>query len=82
MGPLAAQLLPPPLPPADPAKHLGIDMSSLQTIEDARQALAAVLAAVASGEIAPAEAARSARRVVAQLRAVPAPARVGRGALR
>ena len=39
-------------------------MSSLQTIEDARQALAAVLAAVASGEIAPAEAARIARRVV------------------
>ena len=64
MGPLAAQLLPPPLPPADPAKHLGIDLSSLQTVEDARQALAAVLAAVASGEIAPAEAARIARRVV------------------
>ena len=61
LGPLAAQLLPPPLPPADPAKHLGIDLSSFQTVEDARQALAAVLAAVASGEIAPAEAARSAR---------------------
>ena len=64
LGPLTAQLLPPPLPPADPAKHLGIDLSSLETIEDARQALAAVLAAVASGEIAPAEAARIARRVV------------------
>jgi hypothetical protein len=30
LGPLAAQLLPPPLPPTDPATHLGIDLSSLR----------------------------------------------------
>jgi hypothetical protein len=58
LRPLAAQLLPPPLPPTDPAKHLGIDQSSLRTAEDVRQMLAAVLAAVARGEVAPAEGAR------------------------
>jgi hypothetical protein len=50
--------LPPRLPSTDPAKHLGIDLSSLRTVEDVQQMLAAVLAAVARGEIAPAEAAR------------------------
>ena len=70
LRPLAAQLLPPPLPPTDPAKHLGIDLLSLRTADDVRQTLAAVLAAVARGEIAPAEAARIARRVRARLRAV------------
>jgi hypothetical protein len=74
---LAAQLLPPPLPPTDPAKHLGIDLLSLRTVEDVRQMLVAVLAAVARGEIAPAEAARIARRVCARLRAVRRLARVG-----
>src|SRR5215472_7375470 len=31
---LAAQLLPPPLAPIDPAKRLGIDLSSLRMVED------------------------------------------------
>ncbi len=70
LQPLAAQLLPPPLPSTDPAKHLGIDLSSLRTVEDVRQVLPAVLAAVAHGEITPAEAARIARRVCARLRTV------------
>ena len=70
LGPLAAQLLPPPLPSTDPAKHLGIDVPSLRTVEDVRPVLSAVLAAVARGEIAPAEAARIARGVRARLRAV------------
>ena len=61
--PFAAQLLPPPLASIDPAKRLGIDLSSLRTVEDFRQVLPAVLAAVARGEITPAEAARIARRV-------------------
>jgi hypothetical protein len=70
LRPLAAQLLPPPLPPSDPGKHLGIDLSSLRTVEDVREVLSAVLAAVACGDIAPAEAARIARRVRARSRAV------------
>lgn len=53
LGPLAAQLLPPPLPSTDPAKHLGIDVPSLRTVEDVRPVLSAVLAAVARGELAP-----------------------------
>jgi hypothetical protein len=78
LRPLAAQLLPPPLPSTDPGKHLAIDLSSLCTAEDVRQMLAAVLAAVARGEIAPAEAARIARRVRARLRAARRLARVER----
>ena len=78
LAPLAAQLLPPPLPPADPAKHLGIDLSSVRTVEDVRQVLPSVLAAVARGEIAPAEGARIARRVPARLRSVRRLARIGR----
>ena len=66
LRPLVAQILPPPLPSSDPAKHLGIDLSSLRTVEDFRQMLAAVPAAVARGEIAPAEAARVARRARAR----------------
>jgi hypothetical protein len=62
--------LPPPLPSTDPAKHLGIDLSSLRTADDVRRVLPAVLAAVAHGEITPAEGARIARRVCARLRAV------------
>ena len=53
--PLAARLLPPPLASIDPAARLGIDLASLRTAEDFRQALSAVLMAVARGEIAPAE---------------------------
>jgi Family of unknown function (DUF5681) len=72
LGLLAAQLLPPPLPPTDPATHLRIDLSSLCTVEDVRQVLSAVLAAVARGDVAPAEGARIARRACARLRR-PAP---------
>jgi hypothetical protein len=71
LRPLAAQLLPPPIPSTDPVNHPGIDLSSLRTVEDVRQVLSAVLAAVARGEIAPGEAARIARRVRVRLRAVP-----------
>jgi hypothetical protein len=70
LRPLAAQLLPPPLPSTDPAKHLGTHLSSLRTADDVRQVLSSVLAAVARGEIAPAEGARIARRVLTRLRAV------------
>ncbi len=69
LRPLAAQLLPPPLASIDPAERLGIDLASLRTVEDFRQVLTTVLAAVARGEIAPAEAARIAQRVRAHLRA-------------
>jgi hypothetical protein len=77
LRPLAAQLLP-PLPSTDPGKRLGIDLSSLRTADDVRQTLAAVLAALARGEVAPAEGARIARRVRARLRAVRRLARVER----
>jgi hypothetical protein len=68
LRPLAAQLLPPPLDAIDPAERLGIDLSSLRTIEDCRQVLSTLMAAVARGGIAPAEAARLARRVRTRLR--------------
>ena len=70
LRPLAAQLLPPPLAASDPAERLGIDLFSLRNAEDAQQMLCAVLAAVSRGDIAPADAARIARRVCARLRAV------------
>ena len=70
LRPLAAQVLPPPLAAIDPAQHLGIDLGSLRTVEDFRQVLSTVLAAVSRGEIAPAEGARIARRGRARLRAV------------
>jgi hypothetical protein len=70
LRPLAARLLPPPLASIDPAARLGIDLASLRTAEGFRQALSAVLMAVARGEIAPAEAAHIARRVRARLRAL------------
>jgi hypothetical protein len=60
----------PPLGSTNPAKHLGIDLSSLPTVEDVRQMLSAVLAAAASGGISPAEAASIARRACARLRAI------------
>jgi hypothetical protein len=65
---LADQLLPPPRVSIDPAKRLGIDLSSLRTAEDCRWVMPTVLAAIARGEIAPAEGADIARRVRAQLR--------------
>jgi hypothetical protein len=70
LRPLAMQLLPPPLKPIDPAERLGIDLSSLRTVEDFRQLLPTVLAAIARGEIAPAEGARLARRMRIRLRAI------------
>ena len=71
LRPLAAQILPPPLVAIDPTERLGIDLSSLRTADDFRQVLPTVLAAVARGEIPPAEAARIARRRVrARLRAL------------
>jgi hypothetical protein len=66
---LAEQLLPPPLGRFDPAARLGIDLSSLRTADEVRQVLSTVLMGIARGEIAPAEGARIARRVRAQLRA-------------
>ena len=77
LRPLAAQLLPPPLTSIDPAVRLGIDLSSLHTIEDCRPVLTTVLAAIGRGEIAPAEGARIARRVRARLRAARYLARFG-----
>ena len=70
LRPLAMQLLPPPLKPIDPAERLGIDLSSLHTAEDLRQLLSKVLAAIAHGEITPAEGARLARRARIRLRAI------------
>jgi hypothetical protein len=69
LRPLSEQLLPPPLTTIDPAARLRIDLSSLRTFEDLRQALATVLAAVARGDIAPAEAAYITERAEARLRA-------------
>src|SRR6516162_2075339 len=55
LRPLAAQLLPPPRTAIDPAKRLGIDLSSMRTAEDIRWVMPTVLAAIARGEITPAE---------------------------
>ena len=68
LRPLAAQLLPPPLAAIDPAERLGIDLSRVRTAEHVRQVARAVLAAVSRGDIAPAEAARIARRARTRLR--------------
>ena len=70
LRPLAAQLLPPPLTPIDPADRLGIDLSSLRTVEDLQQLLSKVLGAIAHGEITPGEGARLARRARTRLRAI------------
>src|SRR6516225_4140816 len=63
LRPLAAQLLPPPRTAIDPAKRLGIDLSSMRTAEDIRWVMPTVLSAIARGEISPAEGADIARRV-------------------
>jgi hypothetical protein len=78
LRPLAAQVLLPPLASVDPAERLGIDLSALRTVEDFRQVLATVMTAVARGQIAPAEAARVARRVRARSRALHRCARLTR----
>jgi hypothetical protein len=76
LRPLVLQLLPRPVTPVDPAERLGIDLSSLHTVEDFRRLLPTVLAGIASGKIAPAEGARVARRLRARLRAIRRLARV------
>jgi hypothetical protein len=78
LRPLAVQFLPPPLPPADPAERLGIDVSAIRTAEDLRRVLSVVWAAVSRSDLAPAEAARIARRGRARHRAVRRAARLER----
>jgi hypothetical protein len=78
LRPLAVQVLPPPLAPVDPAERLGIDLSSLRTAEDLREVLPKVLAAIAHGEITPAEGARLARRARTRWRAIRRLARFAR----
>jgi len=80
LRPLAMQLLPQPLKSIDPAERLGIDLSSLHTVEDLQQLLPKVLAAIAHGEITPAEGARLARRARTRLRAIRRLARLARAA--
>jgi hypothetical protein len=70
LRPLAAQLLPPPLAPVDPAQRFAIDLSSLETVEDLSRLLSRVLTALSRGEIGPPEGARIARQVHARMRAV------------
>ena len=65
---LADQILPPRRVAIDPAKRLGIDLSSIRTAEDCRWVMPTVLAAIARGEISPSEGADIARRVRTQLR--------------
>ena len=65
---LADQILPPPRVAIDPAKRLGIDLSSMRTADDVRWVMPTVLAAIARGEISPAEGADIARRVRRWLR--------------
>jgi hypothetical protein len=78
LRPLVLQLLPPPLAAIDPAERLGIDLSSLHTVEDFQRLLPTVLAAIARGEITPSEGTRIVRRVRARLRAIRRLARVRR----
>ena len=77
LRPLAAQLLPPPRGAIDPAKRLGIDLSSMRTAEDCKWVMPTVLAAIARGEITPAEGADISRRVRAWSRWVRKLARAG-----
>ena len=68
MLPLLRQALP-PARAIDPVERLGLRLDDLRTLPQIERALYRTLEAVARGEIAPAEAARFARRVRAQLRA-------------
>src|SRR5215470_2825717 len=70
LRPLVQQLLPPPRAPIDPAKRLGINLSSLRTVEDFQRLLPTVLAAIARGEITPSEGERVAGRVRTRLWAI------------
>ncbi len=67
LRPLLGQILP-PRAALDPAKRLGIDLASVRTVDHLRRVVSRVLAAVARGDISPAEAARIARRARARLR--------------
>jgi hypothetical protein len=78
LRPLVLQLLPPPLAPIDPAERLGIDLASLQGVEDFQRLLPTVLAAIARGEITPSGGERLARRARTRLRAIRRLARVRR----
>jgi len=78
LRPLVRQLLPPPLAPIDPAKRLGIDLSSRRTVEDFEHLLPIVLTGIASGKITPAEGEHLAKKVRARLRAIRRLARVQR----
>jgi hypothetical protein len=75
---LVAQFPLPPLPVANPAERLGIDLAALRTIDDVRQALGTAWAAVGRGEVSPAEAARIARRIRTRMRALRRIARLTR----
>lgn len=68
MLPLLRQALP-PARTIDPVERLGLRLDDLRTLPQIERALYRTLEAVARGEIAPAEAARFARRVRARLRA-------------
>jgi hypothetical protein len=70
LRPLVAQLMPWPLPADDPAERFGIDLAASCTAENCRQVLTTALAAIARGEMAPAEGARLARRVRVRLLAI------------
>ena len=67
--PESGMLLPRPAA-IGPAERLGVDLNCVSTAEDCRLVLGTVLAAIARGELAPAEGARIARSVRARLRAV------------
>jgi hypothetical protein len=69
LRPLAEQLLPRPAS-IGPAERLGVELNSVSTAEDCRVVLGTVLAAIARGELAPADGARIARSVRARLRTV------------
>ena len=69
LRPLAAQLMPPPLRAVDPAVRLGINLASARTADDLLRVMHTLWAAIARGEIGPAEGARIARRVRTRLRA-------------
>jgi hypothetical protein len=51
LRPLAARLLPPPRAPIDPAARLGIDLSTVRTIEDLLHVVSAVLTTVGPVEL-------------------------------
>ena len=65
----AQQVLPPPAIPVDPAERLGLDLSSVRTLEEARQLVSRLWAAISGGKISPGEGLVIVRRVRRQQRA-------------